>query len=71
MIPVLHLVAGDVETRSLVLRNVVGEEVAPGIMGVIFNIDGRAGGDFGVSVDGANVMGLAKIIPCYDPVVLC
>ena len=39
-------------------------------MRVVLDVDSRAGRDLLGVVDGANVMGLAEIVPCYDPVVV-
>ena len=66
-VPELHLVAGDGEGDPLIGRDVVGEEVTPGVMRHVGDVGGGAGGDFGgAGGRGADVVGFAVVVPGYD-----
>lgn len=64
-IPVLHLVAGDVEGVALVFGDVVGEEVTQALVRHIVDVDVGTGGNLRVRVDRADVVGFSKIVPSH------
>ena len=66
----MHLVTGDGEAVSLVLGDVVGEEIAPTLVGVVDDVLGRSCCDLTGGVDGADIMGFGKIVPRDNSMVL-
>lgn len=62
----MHLVSRGHEGRAFIGGDVVGEEVAPGVVGHVLDVGERASRYICRVGYGANVTGFAEVVPGYD-----
>jgi hypothetical protein len=63
VIPILHLIMSNIKRITLVSCDMVRKEITPGVMWVIFIIDGRARRYLRRGMERINIVGFAIIFP--------